>query len=98
MFIVLNENKEQCEAAELTRPKEKPCLPSVSSALVLGATLGLGEALVLIFLAGPILTVMGVDVVSRPVTSYTSCLYEYVFLLSFVHNILIALSGVSPVQ
>lgn len=68
-FVVLNENEEDSETPELTRPKEKPCLPSVSSALVLAATLGLGEALILMFLAGPILTVMGVNAVS-PVTRY----------------------------
>jgi hypothetical protein len=63
-FIALDENGKHCETPELKQPKEKPCLPSVSSALVLGATLGLGEALVLLFLVGPILTVMGVDEVS----------------------------------
>lgn len=56
----LNDNGEICEIAEANMPAEKPCLPSISSALVVGAILGLGEAFILAFLAGPILTVMGV--------------------------------------
>lgn len=61
---VWNDSSEQVEILKLDMPKRKPCLPSVSSALVLGAFLGLGEALILAILAGPILTVMGIDSVS----------------------------------
>lgn len=60
----MNDNGEICEIAEANMPAEKPCLPSISSALVVGAILGLGEAFILAFLAGPILTVMGVGSVS----------------------------------
>jgi len=42
---------------------EKVFLPAISSALVLGTVLGVGQAIVLSFLAGPVLTVMGVGVV-----------------------------------
>uniref|UniRef100_A0A7I4CQM8 Protein DETOXIFICATION n=1 Tax=Physcomitrium patens TaxID=3218 RepID=A0A7I4CQM8_PHYPA len=63
----LNDNGEICEIAEANMPAEKPCLPSISSALVVGAILGLGEAFILAFLAGPILTVMGVGSVSEQV-------------------------------
>ncbi|CAM6028462.1 unnamed protein product [Sphagnum balticum] len=42
----------------------KPMLASVSSALVLGTFLGVGEAGILAFLAGPMLTLMGVSVMS----------------------------------
>ena len=62
-FAALNGNEEHWKAPE-ARPNEKPSLPSVSSALVLGTFLGLGEAFILTFLAGPILTLMGVDAVS----------------------------------
>ncbi len=41
-------------------------LASVSSALVLGTFLGVGEAGILAFLAGPMLTLMGVSVVRVP--------------------------------
>ncbi|XP_024379001.1 protein DETOXIFICATION 42 [Physcomitrium patens] len=61
---VWNDSSEQVEILKLDMPKRKPCLPSVSSALVLGAFLGLGEALILAILAGPILTVMGIDSLS----------------------------------
>ena len=57
-------NEEHWETHGTRRPKEKPCLPSVSSALVLGTILGLGEACILTLLAGPILTLMGVDAVN----------------------------------
>ena len=71
-FAALNGKEERWEEPpEATiRPNEKPCLPSVSSALVLGTLLGVGEACILTFLAGPILTVMGVSEVSRPVTNH----------------------------
>lgn len=42
----------------------KPLLPAVSSALVLGTALGVMEAAVMALGAGPILTIMGVGVVS----------------------------------
>jgi putative MATE family efflux protein len=56
----LNGNEELQREAVITS-NEKPCLPSVSSALVLGTLLGLGEAFILTFFAGPILTAMGVN-------------------------------------
>ncbi|KAG0586183.1 hypothetical protein KC19_2G070900 [Ceratodon purpureus] len=68
----LNGNEEHWKAPE-ARPNEKPSLPSVSSALVLGTFLGLGEAFILTFLAGPILTLMGVDALSpmrQPAAQY----------------------------
>jgi hypothetical protein len=49
-----------------TRDAGKPMLASVSSALVLGTFLGVGEAGILAFLAGPMLTLMGVSVVRVP--------------------------------
>ncbi|CAK9211428.1 unnamed protein product [Sphagnum troendelagicum] len=58
------EDKEEVDAGLETREPRKPLLPSVSSALVLGTFLGVGEAFVLAFLAGPVLTVMGVSVMS----------------------------------
>lgn len=57
----LNGNEEHQESPVTNIANEKPCLPSVSSALVLGTLLGLGEAFILTFFAGPILTVMGVN-------------------------------------
>lgn len=51
----------------------KPLLPAVSSALVLGAVLGFGEACVLASLAGPVLTVMGVNPVSLIITYIILC-------------------------
>ncbi|CAK9269980.1 unnamed protein product [Sphagnum jensenii] len=42
----------------------KPMLASVSSALVLGTFLGVGEAGILAFLAGPMISLMGVSVMS----------------------------------
>ncbi|CAM6049579.1 unnamed protein product [Sphagnum compactum] len=47
-----------------TRDAGKPMLASVSSALVLGTFLGVGEAGILACLAGPMLTLMGVSVMS----------------------------------
>ncbi|XP_024362056.1 protein DETOXIFICATION 42 [Physcomitrium patens] len=44
--------------------EQKRFLPAISSALVLGIALGVGEAFILAFLAGPILNVMGVGVAS----------------------------------
>lgn len=41
-------------------------LASVSSALVLGTFLGVGEAGILAFLAGPMISLMGVSVVRLP--------------------------------
>lgn len=41
----------------------KQFLPAISSALVLGTVLGVGQGFVLTFLAGPVLTVMGVGMV-----------------------------------
>lgn len=43
--------------------EEKVFLPAISSALVLGTALGVGEAVVLSFTAGPVLNAMGVGVV-----------------------------------
>lgn len=74
-FAALNGNEEHWEAPVVMRPDEKPCLPSVSSALVLGTLLGLGEAFILTVLAGPILTAMGVNAVSL------SC-----YLLSYLYT------------
>ncbi|KAJ7538705.1 hypothetical protein O6H91_11G059800 [Diphasiastrum complanatum] len=54
---------------------EKRFLPAVSSGLVLGSALGLAEAAVLAFAAGPILTVMGVGSTSSmrlPAIQYLS--------------------------
>ncbi|KAH8966574.1 hypothetical protein BDL97_03G032700 [Sphagnum fallax] len=47
-----------------TRDTGKPMLASVSSALVLGTFLGIGEAGILAFLAGPMISLMGVSVMS----------------------------------
>jgi hypothetical protein len=49
-----------------TRDTGKPMLASVSSALVLGTFLGVGEAGILAFLAGPMISLMGVSVVRLP--------------------------------
>jgi len=64
LFAALNGSEEDQESPVTNIANEKPCLPSVSSALVLGTLLGLGEAFILTFFAGPILTVMGVNEVS----------------------------------
>jgi len=74
VFAALNGHEERTEAPGAIRPNEKPCLPSVSSALVLGTLLGLGEAFILTFFAGFILTVMGVNEVSLSFSRTT--LYE----------------------
>lgn len=55
--------------------EEKLFLPAISSALVLGTALGVGQAVVLAFLAGPILNVMGVGLTSpmhTPAIEYLS--------------------------
>jgi len=59
----LNEVEENYEMPELYGPA-KPCLLSVASALVLEIALGLGEAVILSFFVGLILTIMGFNVVS----------------------------------
>jgi hypothetical protein len=65
--------QKEVDAGLETREPRKPLLPSVSSALVLGTFLGVGEAFVLTFLSGPVLTVMGVSVVSVPASLRDSC-------------------------
>lgn len=70
VYAALNGNEELQREAAIT-PNEKPCLPSVSSALVLGTLLGLGEAFILTFFAGPILTAMGVNAVKAYSSSGT---------------------------
>ncbi|KAG0553502.1 hypothetical protein M758_12G017200 [Ceratodon purpureus] len=55
--------------------EEKLFLPAISSALVIGTALGVGEAVVLAFLAGPVLNVMGVGETSpmhTPAIEYLS--------------------------
>ncbi|CAK9217563.1 unnamed protein product [Sphagnum jensenii] len=59
-LLFMEGNGEQEVLNLQSKSPEKPFLPSVSSALVLGSVLGLVEALALGFLAGPILTIMGV--------------------------------------
>eukprot|EP00897_Mesotaenium_endlicherianum_P010552 jgi/Mesen1/9525/ME000637S08965 len=57
------EQEEQEQEKEGVEPA-KPVLPAVSAALVLGTAIGILEALVLAFAAGPILTAMGVPAAS----------------------------------
>jgi hypothetical protein len=77
----MNGNEEHWETPEVRRPDEKPCLPSVSSALVLGSFLGLGEAFILTVLAGPILTLMGVDAVSLSFDMLLQHIKNFSFIL-----------------
>lgn len=53
------------EVSVSKKEEDKVFLPAVSSALVLGTALGVGQACVLGLLAGPVLTVMGVGAVSN---------------------------------
>lgn len=53
------------EVSVSKKEEGKVFLPAVSSALVLGTALGVGQACVLAGLAGPVLTVMGVGAVSH---------------------------------
>lgn len=53
------------EVSVSKKEEDKVFLPAVSSALVLGTALGVGQACVLGLLAGPVLSVMGVGAVSN---------------------------------
>lgn len=55
------------EVSGSKKEEDKVFLPAVSSALVLGTALGVGQACVLALLAGPVLSVMGVGAVSHPI-------------------------------
>ncbi|CAM6129521.1 unnamed protein product [Calypogeia fissa] len=57
--------EELLQSMDVYTPRStKPLLPAVSSALVLGTSLGVVEAVVMALGAGPILTVMGIGVTS----------------------------------